>query len=239
MSDEEYLEVFGVQRNSATVKDKRRILPKPVIIKMEVNGHPVRALIDTGSLGDFMSTTLADQLKVKRENIYDPITIQLAMQGSRSKINAGTKVNIKYQNIDSNVSNYDLILGTPWIYQHSVCVGLNPARVVIGSDVPLPLKAGPETKFVVQAIDLANDEIEAAREELHVSETGLPPLRAINHTIPLIDLNKKYPWRPSKCPEALLPQWIEKRGVYVGTGRWKITNAGNTNSGDYAGWKYG
>ncbi|KAF9535924.1 hypothetical protein CPC08DRAFT_609171, partial [Agrocybe pediades] len=154
------------------------------------------------------------------------------------------KVNIKYQNIDceryfdiANVSNYDLIVGTPWIYQHSVCVGLNPARVVIGSDVPLPLKAGPETKFVVQAIDLANDEIEAAREELRkyaeplckdVSETGLPPLRAINHTIPLIDLNKKYPWRPSKCPEALLPQWIEKRGVYVGTGRWKITNAGNT-----------
>jgi len=181
---------------------------------------------------------------VKREAIYSPVTLQLAVQGSRSKVNAVAHVNIKYQNIDcqryfdiANISNYDMILGTLWIYQHSVCVGLNPARVIIGSDKPLPLKSGPETKFVVQSIDVTSDEIEAARIELQkyddplckdVSETELPPLRAINHTIPLIDMNKVYPWRPSRCPEVLRSQWNKKCADYVGTGRWEITSAGNT-----------
>ncbi|KAG6912349.1 hypothetical protein DXG01_015249, partial [Tephrocybe rancida] len=36
-----------------------------------------------------------------------------------------------------------------------------------------------------------------------------------------------YPWRPSKCPEALRPQWDEKRAAYVKTGRWEITANGN------------
>lgn len=49
-------------------------------------------------------------------------------------------------------------------------------------------------------------EIERAREELikyaeplckTMDETDLPPFRAINHTIPLIDEKKVYKWRPS------------------------------------------
>ena len=59
-------------------------------------------------------------------------------------------------------------------------------------------------------------------------ETEFPPLRDINHTIPLIDEKKTYPWRPSKCPEAFREQWIEKRDAYLKTGRWEITSASNT-----------
>jgi hypothetical protein len=60
------------------------------------------------------------------------------------------------------------------------------------------------------------------------SETPLPPFRAINHTIPLIDEAKIYPWRPSKCPEKFREQWAEKRDAYLKTGRWRMTNATNT-----------
>ena len=35
-----------------------------------------------------------------------------------------------------------------------------------------------------------------------MEEMDLPPFRAINHEIPLIDVNNIYPWRPSRCPEA-------------------------------------
>ena len=59
-------------------------------------------------------------------------------------------------------------------------------------------------------------------------ETGFPPLRAINHTIPLIDEKTTYPWRPSRCPEAFRSQWAEKRDAYLKSGRWEITSAGNT-----------
>jgi hypothetical protein len=163
----------AVQRNAASVKDKTQVLPKPVTLTVKIDGHPARALVDSGSLGDFMSTNLADQLNVKREELEVPLGLQLAVQGSRSKINFRAKSRFQYQEIDEerqfdiiNLSNYDLILGTPWMYQHQVCLGFNPARVVIGTDTALPIKKGADTKLMVQAIDVGTDELEQAREEL-------------------------------------------------------------------------
>ena len=105
--------------------------------------------------------------------------------------------------------------------------GFNPTRVVVGSDDALPLKASPDTKMMVSMLSPEEQRIESVREELHqlakplckeISETDLPPLRAINHTIPLIDETKSYSWRPSRCPEAFHVQWAEKRDAYVKSG---------------------
>ena len=234
----------ALQRNSAQVKNNHRILPKPVVVKVNINGCPARALLDSGSLGDFISTTMADQLAIKREPLDTPLSLQLAVQGSRSKVNARATVNLRYQNIDEtrtldiiNLNNYDLILGTPWMFQHQVCIGFNPARVVIGSDSALPMKLGIDTKLMAAGISLEEQRIDEVREELRryaeplckeMHETGLPPMRDINHTIPLIDEKKTYPWRPSRCPEAFREQWAEKRDAYLKTGRWEVTSAGNT-----------
>jgi hypothetical protein len=234
----------ALQRNAAQVKGNKRILPKPIVARVTVNGHPARALLDSGSLGDFMSSTLADQLQVDRKTLDVPLALQLAVQGSRSRVNTVATVQLQYQNIKENrtfdvinLNNYDLILGTPWMHQHQICIGFNPARVVIGSDEPLPLKAGDDTKLMVHTLSPDDQKIGIAREELRqyadplckeVSETELPPLRVINHSIPLIDDSKTYQWRPSRCPEAFRAQWAEKRDAYVKSGRWKITSAGNT-----------
>lgn len=64
-----------------------RLVAKPLVVVVTVNGHPVRALVDSGSLGDLISTAVADQLALQREELAEPITLQLAVQGSRSKIN--------------------------------------------------------------------------------------------------------------------------------------------------------
>lgn len=79
-----------------------------------------------------MSLTLAEQLRVKRLPLEKPLTIQLAVQGLRSKVNFGMKVRFQYQGVDYdryfdviNLQHYDLILGTPLLYQHQVLVGLN------------------------------------------------------------------------------------------------------------------
>ena len=185
----------SLQRKSAQVKGNHRILPKPVVVKIEINGHPVRALLDSGSLGDFISSTLIDQLSITHETLDSPLALHLAVQGSRSKVNARAMVNLKYQEINKsrtldiiNLNNYDVILGTPWMYQHEVCLGFNPARVVIGRDVAGPLKAGPDTKLMVLMLSPEEREIEAAQEELRqyadpicreVWETDLPPFRAL------------------------------------------------------------
>ena len=236
----------AVQQNAASVKDKARVLPKPVVLKVQIQGHPARALVDSGSQGDFVSTTLADQLKLNKGKLESPLKLLLAVQGSRSVINYEVETRFQYEGIDEtrrfdviNLNNYDIILGTPWIYQHQVCIGLNPARILIGSNRSLPIKRGLEAKLLagIEGFTLGNEDLGSVREELlryaqplcrEVEETNLPPLRVINHSIPLIDEAKIYPWRPSKCPEAFRAQWAEKRNTYLKSGRWEITSAGNT-----------
>lgn len=71
----------AIERNASIPRDFSRVIPKPIVVVARINGQPVRALIDSGSLGDFMST------------------LQLAVQGSRSKVNTGTKVQFQYQQI--------------------------------------------------------------------------------------------------------------------------------------------
>ena len=131
----------AIQRNSAKVKDKECLLLKPVVIKVAINSEPAWALIDSGAMGDFMSSTLVDQLKLKRDLLEKAIGLQLAVQESRSKINAQVSARLEYQNSSTirkfdviNINDYNIILGTPWMYQHKVSIGLNLSRIVMGSD---------------------------------------------------------------------------------------------------------
>ena len=71
----------SLQRNAALVKNRKHVLPKPIVIRITVNGHPARALLDSGSLGDFISSTLADQLLVEKQTLESPLPLQLAVQG--------------------------------------------------------------------------------------------------------------------------------------------------------------
>ncbi|KAG6877222.1 hypothetical protein C0992_010584, partial [Termitomyces sp. T32_za158] len=160
----------GVQRNSATPRDFTRLVPKPVVIVVKINDQPACALVDTGSLGDFISTTLADQLRVMRIELAKPLTLHLAVQGSRSRINFGAKVNLKYQMINeeqyldiANLSGYDVILGTPWLFQHGVSVGFNPARVLVKHNNPVPMRGDDVSRIAARAVEAYDDRIECIR----------------------------------------------------------------------------
>jgi len=48
----------------------------------------------------------------------------------------------------------------------------------------------------------------------------LPPLREINHQIPLIDNGKRYYYHLPHCPDAMKPQLMEKMKQYMGAGWW-------------------
>ena len=184
-----------MQRTAAQVRSTIRTVPRPVVINVSINEKPARALLDPGSLGDFISSTLTDQLQLKQSELPVPLPLQLAVQGSRSKVNCQTTARLKYEDVNEdrvfdviNISQYDLILGTPWLYQHCVSVGLNPARVMIGSDRAKPLEGKAITSVAAHAINLADTARTKARELLikyaeplckTAGETGLPPLRAI------------------------------------------------------------
>lgn len=209
-----------------------------------MNGQPAQALINTGSLADFVSLTLVEQLKLERIMLEKPLTIQLAVQGSQSKVNFSVKVHFQYQGTDYaryfdviNLQSYDMILGTPFLYQHQVMVGLNSPCIVLGSKVPLEMKGAQVSVLESQATEVYKESLEQVREWLcklarplcsQAGTTTLPPLQAISHYIPLIDEEKIYPWRPSKCPEPLRPLWVEKKKAYLKSGCWKLTTTRNT-----------
>jgi hypothetical protein len=49
----------------------------------------------------------------------------------------------------------------------------------------------------------------------------MPPLRAVNHRIPLIDEKKSYHYHLPRCPDAMKEQLIDKINRYVRAGWWK------------------
>jgi hypothetical protein len=55
---------------------------------------------------------------------------------------------------------------------------------------------------------------------LHRVPPGLPPLREINHRIPLIDEHKRYYYHLPWCPDAIKPQLMEKLRLYADAGWW-------------------
>ncbi|KAJ7674411.1 hypothetical protein B0H17DRAFT_852020, partial [Mycena rosella] len=236
--------VKGFSRTVSMPRVTNRVVARPLVIVVRINGEPIRALVDSGSLGDLILSSVADQLRLNREELDDPITLQLAVQGSRSKINHSVEVKFSYQDITekhsfyvANLSGYDMILGTAWLFQHKVSIGINPARVCIGSADAVPLQVVATARVFAGAAGLSNATLQSARDELleyakpickTAAETGLPPFRAINHTIPLLDENKIYPWQPSRCPEALRPQWDKEHQTYLKAGRWEVSNSGNT-----------
>ena len=237
--------VPAVERNAMRTKDFTRTLPKPIVVMVEVNGKPVQALIDTGSMADFLSTTIVDQLGLNKEILAKPLPVQLAVHGSRSKINCCVSVDFKYQEIECkwrfdvvNLDNYDMILGTPFLFQHKVAIGLNPIRISVGSALPVDIQGEEVAIISSAAADLLEDELDQLRDELRrdaadLCQDGaraeLPPLRAVNHTIPVIDESKIYSWRPSKCPDAMRPLWHEKKKAYLDSGRWRMASGTNAS----------
>ncbi|KAI0354525.1 hypothetical protein OH77DRAFT_1405030, partial [Trametes cingulata] len=234
-----------VQRNALAPRDFRRVVPEPIVVVVHVNCHPARALLDSGSLADFMSARLAQQLAIKLLELEKPLPVQLAVQGSRAKINYGCKARFEYQNINEeryfdimNLLSYDLILGTPFLSQHQMLLGFNPSKVVVGRALSGTVDRSQKRVVESRAADIFEARLDKARAALQdyaapicrdASDAPFPPLRAINHTIPLKDPSRVYSWRPSKCPDALRHLWIEKRDAYLKSGRWKMTSARNTS----------
>jgi hypothetical protein len=68
-----------------------------------------------------MSTALADQLGLKKTGLEKPISVQLAVQESCTKVNTGVTVKFEYAGINEdrwfdliNIEQYNMILGGPF-----------------------------------------------------------------------------------------------------------------------------
>lgn len=214
-----------------------------IIAEMHVNGEPVRVLLDFGSLGDFISTTSGDQLKIKTKTLLKPLGLMMAVVGLCGAIMYSATVNIKYQEIDgmyrldvANLDCYDSILGTTFMHRHSMVPLFNLHAVLICLIKPLPL-TGPLVKMISLCaaalheaeLDKLPDMLRQKSEDIckGAAETPLLPLCIINHRIPLINENTVYAYRTSRCPEVLREQWEKKLKVYIKTGCWEHATGKN------------
>ena len=89
-------------------------------------------------------------------------------------MNATAPAQLQYQGINEqcmfdtiNLTSYDLILSTPWMYQHQLCLGFNLPCVIIGSDDVLPVTEGMDTRFMLSSLSTGDQAIENAQNDLH------------------------------------------------------------------------
>jgi hypothetical protein len=72
--------------------------------------------------------------------------------------------------------------------------------------------------------DLHKQWMENAADILRGAPNRLPPLREVNHKIPLIDENMRYNYHLPCCPDALNPELSEKIQRYTKAGWWEEAN---------------
>jgi len=72
--------------------------------------------------------------------------------------------------------------------------------------------------------DLRKKWVESAADILTRAPPHLPPLREVNHKIPLIDENKRYNYHLPRCPDSLKTELTDKIQRYKDAGWWEETN---------------
>ena len=72
--------------------------------------------------------------------------------------------------------------------------------------------------------DLRAKWVENASDILTGAPPVLPPLREVNHQIPLIDEDKRYKYHLPRCPDSLKSQLSDKIQRYTSAGWWEETN---------------
>ena len=116
------------------IRERSRPLRKcndnqPISIFWEIGGIKAHCLIDSGCKGIMISPNFIRAAKIEPFPLDKPIGIQLAITGSKSVINYGMNMTIKYEGREVkeyfdiiNIDYYDAILGTPFLRKHEVII---------------------------------------------------------------------------------------------------------------------
>ena len=123
---------------------------------VEINGTKAYTLFDLGSTTDAISPDFTRVANLPILELENPVTLQLGCSGSRSKINYGSEVNVKFASITSdiyldvaNLDKYDCILGTPFMRRHGMILDFETQEIVIRGKLRIP--ALPEGEGAVTA----------------------------------------------------------------------------------------
>ena len=123
-----------VYNHRTRIRERSRPLQKcndnqPISVLWEIGRIQAHCLIDSGCEGIMISPNFIRAAKIEPFLLDKPIGIQLAVTGSKSVINYGMNVTIKYKEREVkeyfniiNIDYYDAILGTPFLRKHKVII---------------------------------------------------------------------------------------------------------------------
>lgn len=158
-----------LEHNGAKAKDFEHKVPQLLVIVIKINGHDACALLNSRSLANFMSTRFADSINAHCIQLAKPLPIQLAVEGSRSMIHWCTDAHVLFDKINEtqhfdimNLQDYDIILGTSFLFQHKISIALNPLQVYVRSANALPIHREQISKISSRVIDAQTNAIQLA-----------------------------------------------------------------------------
>ncbi|KZT43950.1 hypothetical protein SISSUDRAFT_977532, partial [Sistotremastrum suecicum HHB10207 ss-3] len=214
---------------------------------ISVNGIKAHALFDTGCESTMMSQQFADVNKIDLQEYSNPMPLQLAVKGSRSVVYYGSQAQVLHGPIDRkiqfdiiNLDTYDVVFGVPSLLDIKANLNFetdSPIITIGGSPIHRALPPPPKVLKKIRAIarhSMTPEEVEQKTSEWIAEYPDvfgpvplkLPPLREINHQIPLIDENKRYHYHLPRCPDVLKIELYEKIKKYTMANWWVPKQAG-------------
>ncbi|KAI0792980.1 hypothetical protein BC629DRAFT_1287372, partial [Irpex lacteus] len=211
-------------------------------IHVKINELVGVALVDTGSSINAISPAFACVAGAEAFPLEKPIGLQLGCVGSRSKINYGMSRSVelggqltKTMYLDVvNLDHYDVVLGIPFLRMNGVTVNFKENTLQVG-DTAIPTLRKEESFASMAGTpprSLSMNDVPRLRERwlteyadmLAGVPERLPPMREINHRIPIIDEKHTYRYHHPRCSDALKPKLLEKIERYTRSGWWTFKN---------------
>ncbi|KAF8237082.1 hypothetical protein L208DRAFT_1249311 [Tricholoma matsutake] len=206
---------------------------------MKIHGLEANVLLDSGCTSDSMSPEFMVSANLKVHELEEPIPLQLGTVGSQSKINFGLFSEFELQGIWGehyfnvvNLDRYDAIVGTVFMRKHGIILDFEHDEVHLKGKVLFTIcdklasntrDQGPLERKDIPC--LIKEWIAACENILQGVPERPPPMREINHQIPLVDEGKQYNYHLPCCPDSMRQPLAEKIDKYCHAGWWQPAQA--------------
>ncbi|KAF8222590.1 hypothetical protein L208DRAFT_1321686 [Tricholoma matsutake] len=206
--------------------------------KMKLHELEAFVLLDSGCTSDSISPDFAMSANLKAHKLEELVPLQLGTVGSHSKINFGLFTDFEIGEIKDthyfdvvNINRYDTILGTIFMRKHGIVLDFEHDKVCVKAKCLNTIIERPNTfKQALDNVDkhrrsalkpLDPEWKQSCQDILNGVPDKLPPLRDINHHIPLVDEKKKYNYYLPKCPDSMRKPLTKKIARYCKAGWWR------------------
>ncbi|KAJ7125366.1 hypothetical protein C8R44DRAFT_618762, partial [Mycena epipterygia] len=195
---------------------------------VKINGKEAFTLFNSGCTTEACSPDFARVAGIEVFPIESEIVLQLGTAGSRSKINHGMMARVDYDDIHSdeymdivNLDRFDMIIGTKFIRKHKISLDFEYDTIRVSGVPATMLTEKQEVSEVERRNAVRYRWMELSIDIMSGVPEKMPPLRAVNHRIPLIDENLVYNYHLPRCPDAMKSQLLEKISRYTRAGWWE------------------